>query len=421
MTARGLAAALVLVMPLGLLMPLGAGCFHPVYDRPACAPDGACPNDLMCVAGVCEPPGTLPPDAAAEVDAPDLPGPMIDATEIDAAPTTFCVGTFHRVCIDPPPTTAVTLMTQQIDTTTSPLCAAYSATPEVDACVIAGSSITVPAGAIVRVTGAKPLILVATTIAIAGTLDVASHRIGLIGPGADVGPCVTDFVNPTAPMGGSGGGWGGSFAARGGDGGRSLPDGQRGIAASSIGTRSLRGGCGGGSDASGESGQGGRGGGGLALVAVQLVTIDGVVNASGAGGRSALGTFAGRGGGGGGSGGMIVLDAAAVVVSGQCFANGGGGAEGSSGSGSGAGTNGGESSAAGAAGAGGSGQSLGGGDGGQGSVGASHAGISGQDGAQMVLFGGGGGGGGGSAGVIMVFATTRTGTDDLNKVSPPPG
>ncbi|MBC7974321.1 MAG: DNA polymerase III subunit gamma/tau, partial [Myxococcales bacterium] len=33
---------------------------------------------------------------------------------------------------------------------------------------------------------------------------------------------------------------------------------------------------------------------------------------------------------------------------------------------------------------------------------------------------GGGGGGGGSAGVIKVFSTTPTGTNDLTKVSPRP-
>src|SRR5262249_15754538 len=80
----------------------------------------------------------LPLDADAEIARP------IDAA-VDMAPdmppqTQLCLGTYQRICVASPQA-ALTLMTQTIDTTSSTLCAPYTATPTLDACVIAGQSI----------------------------------------------------------------------------------------------------------------------------------------------------------------------------------------------------------------------------------------------------------------------------------------
>jgi len=57
-----------------------------------------------------------------------------------------------------------------------------------DVCLIEADTIAVSAN--VRVTGTRPLVLVATTsIDIAATLDVASHGLSQPGPGAGSTPC----------------------------------------------------------------------------------------------------------------------------------------------------------------------------------------------------------------------------------------
>jgi hypothetical protein len=61
---------------------LAAGCFHPVYDRPACGPGGQCPEGFTCSAvGFCE--QVSSPMVDASVDAPDA---SVDAPD-DAAST----------------------------------------------------------------------------------------------------------------------------------------------------------------------------------------------------------------------------------------------------------------------------------------------------------------------------------------------
>ncbi|MEO7729656.1 MAG: hypothetical protein ABIY55_01700, partial [Kofleriaceae bacterium] len=266
-------------------------------------------------------------DATAEIDA--IPGPGSDAAPADTRPDPVCVGTFLRVCVDPPQA-ALTLSTQRIDTGSSPMCAAYTSMPAIDACVITGAQLVIPEHIVVTVVGRRPLILLSTRdITITGTLDAASHA-DRTGPAADTGPCATDAASPTTN--GSGGGFGGSFGGGGANGGNS-PGGVGGGAARVVTATALTGGCAGGSGANNSfgvsAGAGGRSGGAVLLVAAQGVSIEGVVNASGRGGspgNSGVGT--GGGGGGGGSGGMIVLDAATVNVPGACFANGGGGGEG---------------------------------------------------------------------------------------------
>jgi hypothetical protein len=343
-----------------------------------------------------------------------------DAAALDAPPgAAFCAGTFTRACADVPPTENVTLDTQTIDTGSSTLCRGATVTPSFTRCVIIGQSITVPPGATITVVGLNPLILLADTITISGTLDAASHRGMLDGPGADASFCATNFVTPNTGSGepDGGGGFGGSFGAKGGNGGGGAKDGAPGVAPDGLATTTslLHGGCKGAAGA-GTGGVEGHGGGAVTLIAKTSVMIAGTVNASGA---SGAGGKTSGGGGGGGSGGMIVLDAPTVNVTGQCFANGGGGGEGANANAN--GEDGHESASPGTAGAGGLVGTNIGGDGGAGGAGTSPVGtvgVKGVDGGGGAI--GGGGGGGGSVGIIKVISSSATGTNDLAKVSPAP-
>jgi hypothetical protein len=357
--------------------------------------------------------GGLPIDGASDA-APDA---AIDAAPLDGTVTPVCLGAFVHICVDPPQST-VMLMTQTLDTVTSTLCRPYTATPDIDACVITGQSITVPGNNTVTATGGKRLVLFSTGgITISGTLDASSHD-GATGPAADSGPCQSTFTDATGGALG-GGGWGGSFGGTGNNGGNGSGAGVGGVAAPPGISTGLTGGCSGGRGGSnlrgGGGGAGGHGGGAVLLLAAQTLKISGIVNASGAGGA---GGGTGGGGGGGGSGGMIVLEAGTVDTSGRCFANGGGGGEGASTL---PGQRGGVSTAPMSPGRGGTAGSSGGGDGGNGGFGTTRDGAPGAGGSFGAIGGnGGGGGGGGGAGIIKVFSEDQKNTDDPNKVAPPP-
>jgi hypothetical protein len=141
-----------------------------------------------------------------------------------------------------------------------------------------------------------------------------------------------------------------------------------------------------------------KGGGAVYLAARNRITIDGVINVSGAG--ATPGSLL-SGGSGGGSGGMIVLFAPQILGNGIVVANGGGGASGSN------------ANTTGQRGldpnpmqptlAAPGGAPLGSGGGGMGSVGNS-PGAAGGTGAFME----GGGGGGGSGGVIRANVAAPT-------------
>jgi hypothetical protein len=355
-----------------------------------------------------------------------------------------CVGTAFSICayVEHAPVTLVsqTLGSRTIDTSSDAACASYSSTPPLDACVIVGASIEIPRGTTVVATGSRPLVLLATdSITISGTLDAASHSGTTAGPAASAQPCATDYTSASTTGGGwtsgppyGGGGWGGSFGARGGAGGAAWLVTDGGTSPSAITNAVLRGGCPGG-DGAGSPGTGRLGGGAVLLVARQNLTIDGAVNASGAGGGGGVivpSVLLG-GGGGGGSGGMIILDAATVNTSGQCFANGGGGGEGVNFDMSGgllAGNPGGESTSPGIAASGGM-HTVPTGTGGPGGIATAAAGVPGVNGALMnltilgqtkTLAWGTGGGGGGSVGVIKVFAAQQFNTADPTRVSPLP-
>lgn len=347
----------------------------------------------------------------------DSPGPVA----ADGAPDTFvppddasdasgraCFGVDElglTACVDQVLPPLVASIDMAIDTGDMALCAA--ADPPADVCVVAASSVSIPAGLHITVIGSRPLVVYSThEIAIAGTLDVASHVGGALGAGANPMSCIVG----TLPSG-AGGGAGGSFATRGGRGGvpSLLIGGSPGASAGPMTIATLRGGCPG-QDGGGASG-GGAGGGAVLLVAAEQIELAGsaIVNASGQSGDQSASPS--HGGNGGGAGGMIAMAAPSISVAplAQVFANGGHGGGGAN------------SVAPGSAGvdptgatSGGSGGVGGGQNGGPGGTGypATAAGGDAVSSGQ-----GGGGGGGGGAGVIRLFtANAMIG----GAISPPP-
>lgn len=309
-----------------------------------------------------------------------LPDPIDVGPGENACFTTL----YETICLAQPPNAPQPLF--GVISTSTPLCAGNVVSGAVGECVIAGTTITITAGAVATLTGPRPIVLIATdAITIDGTLDASSHGSNSQAAGANFAGCAM----ATSP-GSGGGGAGGSFASRGGDGGAPNPS----TAGTELGEpTSLHGGCSG-RMAGGDSGSRGSGGGAVYLLSSVEIKVNatGVINASGSGGQGADGTNGG--GGGGGSGGMIVLDAPSVTVAGNVFANGGGGGGGATTSQGQSGQNpmgadmgGMGGTGSGGAGSGGSGgcRSYGAGKGGDGSAGTA-----------------GGGGGGGSVGVIKV-------------------
>src|SRR5262249_4075751 len=130
----------------------GAGCFNPHYEQTSC-PAGQCPMGLTCIDGQCR----------------------------------QCLGgAFLTVCLQSAPMGQMSL-SSSVDTGGS-MCVAIEvaiSTSGADKyCVLAGTRISIIAGANVRATGSKPLVLVASdSISVDGTLDVGSHR-GLVQGGA---------------------------------------------------------------------------------------------------------------------------------------------------------------------------------------------------------------------------------------------
>src|SRR3954463_8865292 len=82
-------------------------CFHPSYDRLACAPDGTCPSGFACSeASVCLPPGDQLDAAAPSIAArpgQELPSSLGPATTCGASSNDSCCynaevpgGTYYR-------------------------------------------------------------------------------------------------------------------------------------------------------------------------------------------------------------------------------------------------------------------------------------------------------------------------------------
>jgi hypothetical protein len=240
----------------------------------------------------------------------------------------------YSACVTPPPTDAIDLA-GALDTDTDPRCLAvqpadWAGAGQPDACFLAGTDITVSAA--VTVSGSRPLVVLGDAIQIDALLDVASHRGGALGAGANASACAAfgGDAGDAAPIGG--GGAGGSFGTGGGNGGRAnnnnnIPG---GLAAAPDGASPtvLRGGCPGqvGGTGNAAAGAPGAGGGAIYLAATTIdITASGVINASG--GAAAAGGD-GAGGSGGGAGGMIVLFADTITAAGTIVANGGGASSG---------------------------------------------------------------------------------------------
>jgi hypothetical protein len=288
-------------------------------------------------------------------------------------------------------------MLASLNTSDAQTCDFVDTTDGRDWCVIVRTDFLILTG--ISVTGSRPLVLLARndlTVGLAGMIDVSSRTPSKIGPAANHATCASG--NGMAGVQTGAGGAGGSFGSVGGNGGKGSTLGVNGGVAQPVMTSDLlRGGCKGGKGAPGTTNVGGDGGGAIYLVAGGQVRIDGLVNASGAGGMG--GRMPGTGGGGGGSGGTIVLAAPVVTVStnAQVFANGGGG-----GSGAGIGNDGAPGEEPSSPAEGGAGDSTPtGGAGGRGASRISAAQPGNDDQA-------GGGGGGGGGGRVRVFATTQS-------------
>jgi len=369
-----------------------AACYAPAPQPGSPCDNAPCPSGLVCspATRVCELPGGSGGDA----------GTGGDGGGGDAEAGTRCYGTgILKLCLAAPPDRSV-LLNGTLNTDTSTMCAPYDGT---GLCVVAGTEVGVTSN--LRATGSRPLVLIsAGSIAITGTLDVASRRVGTavsVGAGATSAATCTGATAPMLKAGGPGG----SFGGRGGDGG--IGDGGPAAAAPVPAAPAvLRGGCAGLAGAGTSPGGGGAGGGAVYLIAGSDIGLTGSINASGAAGG---GGPSEGGGGGGGSGGMIGLDAPSIIINGAVFANGGGGGEGG---GAAAGNDGANVVMPTAPAAGGSGGAPNGGDGGAGAYGAILAGGRGGDNTSSA----GGGGGGGGAGLIAVFGSLIS----MGPISPPP-
>jgi len=309
----------------------------------------------------------------------------------------FCYGTgLVHVCFDSEPTGALAIA-QNIDTGAFG-CSTHVISGGTGMCVIAGATITLASGTQVLATGpttSVPLVLVATdSLMIDGTLDASAHHNSSTTPaGGNYAGCQAG-TNPGSGSYG-GGGQGGSFRAKGGDGGNGGST-SGGMAGAPLATpTALHGGCSGRSGGN-QGGPGGKGGGAMYLIAGTAIAITGRVDASGAGG-SGEGDSNYCGGGAGGTGGMIGLDAPSVMITGAVCAVGGGGAAGTTGN---SGANGGDAGGGSTActpGVGATAEAGAGNGGNGGGVAAATSGMSSSN--------GGGGGGGGSSGFIAIYGT----------------
>lgn len=378
-------------------------CYAPTPHPGAPCTDGVCPTGLVCspATNTCERSAVDPPDDAAILldSAVEIDGALIVPPDARAC---FGAGLLD-ICLATPPSAPLQIAsTTTIDTQSSPMCVAYTGTNPGAYCVITGTSVSIAAGATLRATGGKPLVILSTgTATIDGTVDV-----GAGGAGANPSVCVAGGT-----PGASEGGPGGSFSGVGGSGGGKVTGlGPAGAAA--VTTPAVRGGCRGGNGNGATPGTGGAGGGAVYVIAASTLTIDGTIDAAGAPGTGAA--VAG-GGGGGGAGGFIGLDAPTVTIAaaGSVFANGGGGGEGATPHSG--GLDGARSASPTVAGSGGGDNAPHGGDGGAGSVGGSRAGTPGSAGGSCGQNASAGGGGGGGAGMIYVFPVQTLG----GQVSPP--
>jgi hypothetical protein len=413
----------------------GVGCtYHPDVnagcdDRDNCTVDDRCDADAGCAGtrvtctapacqhftGACEADGGCR-FAAIDAGTP-CPGGTCNASGGCIPDFPFVPSNVALTDVPTPPTTKVTLDcgTTTIDTGSSgapvvtnwcsgqPMFGAASVTQPggVPAVILAFSELEIVGGSTLALVGARPAIIVATgDLTVLGTLTTAAGAQACVGSGAG-GAGVNGIANDS-------GGGGGGFGSAGGAGGRVTNGnlGGPGGAVNGVDTLSpLRGGCPGGRGAA-NSERLANGGGAVQLIARGTLTIAGIVNAPGEGGRGG-GPF--TGGNGGGSGGGVLLEAARVVMSaGGVMANGGGGGEGGTG-------NDGQSGRPALMAAAGGADLFPGGEGGAGAFGTTAA----EMGREAVGVGGGGGGGVGRI-RINVSELCNIGPPSTVVLTPPP-
>ena len=357
-----------LVVVVGLVV---AGCYsaQPATGLP-CAENGACPDGLECRTGRCEKPGSdvidgsfdVPVDVAIDACASaTCSGNDIVGCGESVTCQTACssIGGAHCMVLVPSNGLSGTLLQGATADVTSnqdwtfdtdvgqikkgniflrnPGTGVISGIrfQVIDGMgVFSARSFTITAGSVFGAVGSNTLALYATTtIQISGELSVsASSDAG--GPGGSssnlstiTGGCRGRAGRNLGATYAEGGGGGGGVTA-GGIGGPSNNGPGTGlggtVCTSAPSTIPLRGGNAGGAGGQSSSNWGGGGGGGVALVAMESITVSGVVTAPGAGGASNQD----NGGGGGGGGGAIFLEAPTVTVTaaGAVTANGGSGA-----------------------------------------------------------------------------------------------
>jgi hypothetical protein len=283
--------------------------------------------------------------------------------------------------------------------------------------VLRVGTLAIDASATVRVTGTRPLIVIAAgAITIAGMLDAGARDMQ---PGAGgFGTAVGGSGQHQSLFLDSGGGGGGHATAGGVGGGANglsaeiAAGGAGGAVAGDPAITVLVGGSAGGSGLGGDNDTGlcrpppGAGGGAVQLSSPVAISITGAVRAGGGGGRGGIGNdetnCLNRGSGsGGGSGGAIVLQAPMIGVAAGALvsATGGGGGGGSTVS-----INGGDGGDGGTAGGGAGGASPGG----YGSLGGTGGSNTPPTAGETHTSGdGNGGGGGGAAGRIAVFGAAQ--------------